>query len=217
MNIEINNGALINHINFLSDNNELIKMKLQNEAPFLLFVNPFRVKNNSYALNFWSLENYNLGLFKDFIMTKKADTENNEFINKIKELYTVTKSVRSNFKNFNEGQLKEFKSKYGDITDLKSYSNQYIKEISDKYIFNGEFDKYLKWNAYILASSNYLFSDYCWKGGLNNEYMFYSALQLNMEPTKIETSSRLYKYNPEAFSVLNSKTTSEFLNGNVFN
>ncbi|MHA3826123.1 hypothetical protein [Mycoplasma sp. BRA285] len=217
LNIEINNGALINHINFLSDNNELIKMKLQNEAPFLLFVNPFRVKNNSYALNFWSLENYNLGLFKDFIMTKKADTENNEFINKIKELYTVTKSVRSNFKNFNEGQLKEFKSKYGDITDLKSYSNQYIKEISDRYIFNGEFDKYLKWNAYILASSNYLFSDYCWKGGLNNEYMFYSALQLNMEPAKIETSSRIYKYNPEAFSALNSKTTSEFLNGNVFN
>ncbi|MFV8467749.1 hypothetical protein [Mycoplasma sp. 46852] len=216
INLELNNSALINHINFLSKNNEFLKMNLNSLSPFLLFVNPFRVKNNSYALNFWSLENYNLGIFKDILMNG-INANNNEFIQQIKELYSITQAVKSGFKNFSEDQLKEFKNQNGDITDLKNYSNQFIKNISDKYIFNGEFDKYLKWNAYVLASSNYLYSDYCWKNGLNNEYMYYSALALNMSPSAIENTSRIYKYSRAGFSSITSKIQNEFLNGNVFN
>ncbi|MFV8480115.1 hypothetical protein ACNQ2O_00640 [Mycoplasma sp. AA7A] len=214
--LELNHSALINHINFLNNKNEFIKMKSSSQAPFLLFVNPFRVKNNTYALNFWSFENYNLGLFKE-ILINGNDSKNNEFINQIRDLYTVTQAVKSGFKNFTDQQIKDFRLKYGDITDLKNYSNQYIKNISDKYILSGEFDKYLKWNAYVLASSNYLFSDYCWKSGLNNEYMYYSALALNMSVSDVETSSRIYNYNPNALLPISSKIQNEFLNGNVFN
>ncbi|MFV8483553.1 hypothetical protein [Mycoplasma sp. Z473B] len=214
--LELNNSALINHINFLNKNNEFLKMNLNSLSPFLLFVNPFRVKNNSYALNFWSLENYNLGLFKEILMNG-TNANSNEFIQQIKELYSITQAVKSGFKDFTEEQLKEFKKKNGDITDLKNYNNQFIKNISDKYIFNGEYDKYLKWNAYVLASSNYLYSDYCWKNGLNNEYMYYSALALNMTSSAIESTSRIYKYSRAGFSSITSKIQNEFLNGNVFN
>ncbi|WLP85240.1 hypothetical protein [Mycoplasma seminis] len=218
LNIELNKMALINHISLLNSKNSYIPAQNNGVKPFLFFVNPFRVKNNISALNFWSFENYNFGLFNEYNGTLTT-LENNEFVEHIKKLYGITKTIKSGYKNMTEEQIKTFKQQNGNITDLKSYSDQYLKEILDGYIYNGKFDKYLKFKSYILSASNYLISDYCWKGGNNNEYMFYTPFSLDIDPSGVHVSSRLYKktrwvygepYKPE------SKVDSEFLNGNTF-
>ncbi|MHA3846194.1 hypothetical protein ACX1NA_03365, partial [Mycoplasma sp. VS276A1] len=219
LNIRMNNGALINHISFLNEKSEYINVDNHGKKPFLLFVNPFRVKGKSYSLNFWSLENYNFGLFNEYQGDIKP-FEDNEFTKHLNKLYAITKTIKSGFKDMNEEQVKEFKRLNGDISDLKNYSNQYLKDILDSYLYNGKFDKYLKFKSYILSASNYLISDYCWKGGNNNEYMFYTPFTLDFEESGLHLSSRMINKQKSDYTsggyMLWSNVTNEFLNGNTY-
>ncbi|WP_416755454.1 hypothetical protein ACM0K4_00245 [Mycoplasma sp. VS42A] len=210
--LELNSSALINHINVVGANNAYLDATVSNVNPFLLFVNPFRIEADKYSLNFWSLENYNFGLYNDATKTNEF-LKDNEFLNHLKKIVSISKIVQSNFKGMDSKQITDFQNQNGNITDLKSYTNAYLKEILDNYLYSGEFDKYLKFKSYILASSNYLISDYCWKGGNNYEFQFYSPAAFNYNASNVTTVSRLYSLTKDKIF---SKVKNEFLHSNVF-
>ncbi|MEA4206112.1 hypothetical protein VBM89_01135 [Mycoplasma sp. 1199] len=211
--LKMNKGALINSINFLNDKDRLIKMDNRSQAPYMLTINPFNVFKNRYSLNFWSLANNNFYLLNEYLKNQNTIPQN-EFLIFLKELISVTNTVKSGYKGLNEEAIKKFEEKNGKISDLKNWTDNAIKTKLNQYFVSGEFEKTNILKNYILAFSNMLITTYAWKGGLNDENFLYSPLISWYNNGEYKWFSYLYDVDNNGDILSRIKNT--FLNNNTF-